>query len=214
MEIAKTKKQLLENLLQVADFAGLKNGTLNDCAKELGISQGQLEIITPNGVLSMVDFWFSLADDNMVEGLQARKSLKIREKAAFAIRARLEFLGQHKEALRNAIVLLALPSNAKQALAIGYRFADCAWRAFGDTSTDFNHYTKRTMLLGVDVATAAFYLADDSIENQETWDFLDRRIENIMQIEKAKAGIKGIVAKIPDPIPFLAKLRFGAKPMP
>lgn len=205
---------LLDAFLDNAPFNGLSNAALKAAAKEIGINQGELEIIAPDYAISIIDYWFSKADEAMVHELSIRKGLKIREKATLAVRVRLEYFSLHKEALRRAIVQLALPHNAPRSLAIGYRMADAAWRAFGDTSTDFNYYTKRTMLLGVDVATSAFFLADDSENHERTWAFLDRRIENIMQIEKAKAGFRKTKEKLPDIVPILAKLRYGAKPLP
>ncbi|KAF0187064.1 MAG: rpsU-divergently transcribed protein [Hyphomonadaceae bacterium] len=208
------KSELLFVLLDEALFGGLSAASLRKAAANIGLSKGETEIIAPNGVISMIDYWFSLADNAMVASLSASNGLKIRQKATLAIRSRLEFLRQHKEALRHSIVQLALPHNARRGVEIGYRFADAAWRAFGDTSTDFNYYSKRTILLGVDLATATFFLGDDSRDNQDTWAFLDRRIENIMQFEKAKAKLRKLKEKLPDPIPFISKLRFGARPLP
>lgn len=205
---------LLAAFLANAPFIGLNDAALKSAAKQIGLNEGQLEIIAPDGAISLIDYWFSKADEIMENELAIRKGLKIREKAALAVRVRLEYFAQNKEALRRAIVQLALPQNAARGLAIGYRMADTAWRAFGDSSTDFNYYTKRTMLLGVDVATSAYFLSDDSEGNEKTWEFLDRRIENIMQIEKAKASFRKAKEKLPDFIPILAKLRYGAKPLP
>lgn len=208
------KPLLLEKFLESAPFDGLCERSLKACAKELGLSDGQLNIIAPDGAISMIDYWFSCADDYVENTIKSRSGLKIREKATLAVRSRLEFLGQNKEALRIAISILSLPINASRAIKIGARFVDCAWRAFGDTSTDFNFYTKRAMLLGVDISTALIFLGDDSDDNEQTWAFLDRRIQNIMEIEKAKANFKKIIAKIPDPIPVLSQMRFGKRPMP
>lgn len=38
-------------------------------------------------------------------------------------------------------------------------------------------------------ATVLYWLGDDSPGHKRTWDFLDRRIEGVMQIEKLKAGV-------------------------
>jgi ubiquinone biosynthesis protein COQ9 len=35
-----------------------------------------------------------------------------------------------------------------------------------------------------------FWLGDDSIGHQATWDFLDRRVENVMQFEKLKGRMQ------------------------
>ena len=206
------KPELLKTFIEGAAFGSLSMENLELAGKEIGLSKGEVLILAPNGPISMIDYWFAQADEFMAQEIQKREGLKIREKATLAVRARLEYLGQNKEALRRAIALLALPQNAARGIKIGMRFVDAAWRAFGDKSTDFNFYTKRMTLLGVGISTAAFFLVDDSENNQETWNFLDRRIENIMQFEKAKAGFRKFTGNLPDPIPFLARLRFGAKP--
>lgn len=206
--------ELLRVFIDNAPFNGMSDNALKAAAREIGLTEGQLEIIAPCGPISLIDYWFAQADEVMMTELALRKGLKIREKAVFSVRSRLEYFAANKEALRRAIVVLALPHNAARAVKIGYRMSDCAWRAFGDTSTDFNYYTKRTMLLGVDVATSAFFLADDSENHEKTWEFLDRRIENIMHIEKTKAKVRSLKEKLPDIIPILARLRYGAKPQP
>ena len=214
VELTSKKSTLLQAFLENAAFDGFSTKGLKAAAHKIGLDYGELQILAPNGIISMIDYWFLQADDFVIATLAARKSLKIREKATLAVRSRLEFLGQHREALRHALMILALPQNLPHSLAIGYRFTDKVWRAFGDKSTDFNYYSKRTMLLAVDASTAACFLGDESEDNIETWEFLDRRIENIMQIEKAKFKFREFKAKIPDPIPLLAGLRFGKRPMP
>ena len=206
------KSELLQNFLGLSVFNGLSDQSLLMAGREMGLNEGQISIIAPNGPVSMIDYWFSLADEFMVQNLNSRQGLKIREKASLAIRSRLEYFSSNKEAFRKAIALLALPTNSLRALLIGNRFSDLAWRTFGDKSTDFNYYSKRAMLLATDIATAAYFLSDESDEHQDTWAFLDRRIENIMQIEKTKFEIKKFTANLPDPTPLLAKLRYGAKP--
>ena len=64
------------------------------------------------------------------------------------------------------------------------------WNALEDTSTDSNWYTKRATLSAVYSSTILFWLGDESLGSKDTWDFLDRRIKNVMAFEKTKAKIK------------------------
>ena len=68
--------------------------------------------------------------------------------------------------------------------------ADTIWTALGDTSRDLNWYTKRASLSAVYAATLLFWLGDDTPGQKATWDFLDRRIENVMAFEKTKARFR------------------------
>ncbi len=85
--------------------------------------------------------------------------------------------------------MLALPANAPLGLKLLYRTVDAIWYAAGDTSTDFNFYTKRATLAGVYSSTFFYWLNDRSEGSEATWSFLDRRIDNVMRFEKWKAGL-------------------------
>ena len=84
------------------------------------------------------------------------------------------------------------------------------WRIAGDTATDFNHYSKRTILLGVYVSTVLVYLDDGSEDLSETRAFLDRRIDNVMQFEKVKGSWKRSQERVPSVSRFLGRLRYPA----
>ena len=129
------------------------------------------------------------------------ESLKIREKIRAIVWKRLEIMEPGREAVRRALSILAMPQNVPT--------ADVMWRIAGDTSTDYNHYTKRLMLGGVYASTLLVWLDDQTDGWAETASFLDRRIDDVMKIEKLKADWKGqehfSVTR------FLGRLRYPAK---
>jgi ubiquinone biosynthesis protein COQ9 len=125
------------------------------------------------------------------------KAMKIRMRIAAAVRARLDALKPHKEAARRAAAMLSLPMNAPLGAKLMYRTVDAMWRAVGDTSTDFNFYTKRGILAGVYGATAMRWFTDDSEDQKATAEFLAARIENVMQFEKFKAKATEALSNFP-----------------
>ncbi|MFN5759251.1 MAG: COQ9 family protein, partial [Sphingomonadaceae bacterium] len=112
--------------------------------------------------------------------------------------------------LRRAQTWLANPLHAKQAAQLGWRAADAMWRAAGDQSVDYNHYTKRAILGSVYTATLLVFVNDDSEDWAETRAFLARRIENIMQFEKAKARWTSSPPRHFSMARFLGRLRYPA----
>jgi ubiquinone biosynthesis protein COQ9 len=84
------------------------------------------------------------------------------------------------------------------------------WRIAGDKATDFNHYSKRAILIGVYGSTTLVYLDDRSTELAETRAFLDRRIDDVMRFEKLKAGWRGNRDRLPSISRFLGRLRYPA----
>jgi ubiquinone biosynthesis protein COQ9 len=115
--------------------------------------------------------------------------LKIRERVALAVRTRLLQHAAHREALRALAAFLALPAHAGLATRCLWRTVDAMWRAIGDTATDFNYYTKRALLAGVYGSTLLVWLDDSSEGFADSFAFLDRRIADVMTIERGKARL-------------------------
>ena len=75
---------------------------------------------------------------------------------------------------------------------------------------DFNFYTKRALLSGVYSATVLYWLNDNSEDFEKTWQFLDRRIDDVMQIEKFKAQMrenKLVSGLMAGPLAFLGQIK-------
>ena len=125
--------------------------------------------------------------------------MKIREKIRALVWHRLEIMGPAREAVRRALAILAMPQNLPLALRISWRTADLMWRIAGDTSTDFNHYTKRMTLGAVYGSTLLVWLDDQSEGWSETAAFLDRRIDDVMQFEKLKARMARLIRPAAQP---------------
>jgi ubiquinone biosynthesis protein COQ9 len=149
--------------------------------------------------LSLVETFSESSDAEMETQLTKAKlaRLKVREKIALAVRTRIAILRPHKEAARRATAFLTLPPNAPTAVKLLYRTVDSIWHAIGDTSTDFNFYTKRAILAGVYSTTLMRWFNDESEDESATEAFLAARIENVMQFEKLKAGVRERAKKLP-----------------
>jgi ubiquinone biosynthesis protein COQ9 len=207
------RDRLLDAALDEAAFTGWNDGCVRRAADAAGLSAGEAMLAAPRGAIDLIDAWFDRAERAMERALiDAEAGTKVRAKATLAVRARIEAMAPYKESLRRAALILALPPNLPDAARIGWRAADRAWRAMGDPSTDFNFYSKRVILTGVHAATLAFWLQDESEGSAATWAFLDRRIENVMGIEKAKAQVNKILDNVPDPLGLLTRIRYGRQP--
>jgi len=183
---------VLEAALARAAEHGFDDALLVRAGTDSGVGAETLAQLFPQGAASLVEFYSQQSDAGM-ERLLAKQdlaSLKVRERIARAVLTRLEVLKPHKEAARRAAAFLLLPANAALGARLLYRSVDAMWHAAGDTSTDFNFYTKRAILAGVYAATMVRWLNDESAEESATRAFLDARIENVMQFEKLKAELK------------------------
>ncbi len=199
--------RILDAALPTIVFDGWTLATLENAAQSLGLTAFDVKRAFPGGVADALRLFAQRADEAMLTALAADYDLpkmKIRERIATAVMVRLRAQAPHREAVRRAAGFYALPWNAALGLHVLYDTCDAIWRAAGDTSTDYNFYTKRAMLAGVLTTTLRVWLDDESENLSETQSFLARRIENVMQIEKAKAKAKENFSKLEDWLPEFA----------
>lgn len=185
------KDRLLDAALNNVIFDGWSETAFKAAIEETGVEREVATALFPRGALDMA-IAFHLRGDAEMKARMASENLstmRYSERVAAAIRYRLEAVADHKEAVRRGTTLFALPQHAAIGSRLIWGTADAIWTALGDTSNDYNWYTKRATLSGVYGATVLFWLGDTSEGDAASWEFLDRRIENVMQFEKFKASV-------------------------
>ena len=182
------REAILQAALAHVPFDGWSAATLAAAAADSGLDAALARALFPRGGVDLALAYHRAGDRQMVQALAAEDlgALRFRDRIARAIRLRLDTAD--KELVRRGSTLFALPQNAAVGAQAIWGTADAIWTALGDTSDDLNWYSKRASLSAVYGATVLYWLGDDSTGHEATWDFLDRRIENVMQFEKAKAA--------------------------
>lgn len=182
------KKQLLDAILPHVAFDGWGEVAFRAAIAEAGVDPTLARAVCPRGALDLAVAFHKAGDAKMVSRLeQADLSvMRFRDRVAAAVRFRLEDV-MDKEAVRRGVTLFALPPHAPEGARLIWQTAGLIWETLGDTSQDLNWYTKRATLSGVYSSTVLFWLGDQSPNHHASWEFLDRRIDNVMQFEKVKA---------------------------
>ena len=194
-----------------AVFDGWTRSAVVSAAGRLEVDPAQARLAVPKDKAGMVDLYIQGVDRALAEQLPPKTlaAMKIRERIRALVWKRLEIMEPAREAVRSALSILAMPQNVPLGLRIGWRTADRMWRLAGDTSTDFNHYTKRMTLGAVYGSTLLVWLDDKSEGWSETAAFLDRRIDDVMKFEKLKAEWRG--AERFSLTRFLGRLRYPVR---
>jgi ubiquinone biosynthesis protein COQ9 len=192
-----------------AVFDGWSRAAVDSAADQLGVDRAQARLALPKTQAGMVDVYIQGVDRALQEHFTPKRlaRMKIRDKIRALVWKRIEIMAPAREAVRRGLAILAMPQNLPLAMRIGWRTSDLMWRIAGDTSTDFNHYTKRMTLGGVYASTLLAWLDDDSDKWSETSAFLDRRIDDVMKIEKWKAEWRGSEQHV-SVSRFLGRLRY------
>jgi ubiquinone biosynthesis protein COQ9 len=209
MEPQQAKDALLAAILPDVPFDGWTDAALARAAERVGLESAELRSLCPGGVRDLVAWFSHWADRETMRALEARDlgALKVRERIATGVQTRLAVLAPHREAVRRALALLSAPQNLALGARLLYEAVDAIWYAAGDTATDFNFYTKRALLAGVYGATTLYWLDDRSPESANTFNFLDRRLNDIMTIPRVTEHIRAWVPRLPDPFLFFRLAR-------
>jgi ubiquinone biosynthesis protein COQ9 len=161
---------------------------------DLGEDPVAAEWLFPRGPVGAIEVWCDLADREM-EALAAAegdlRDLRIPDRIRRLVVIRLTQATPHKEALRRALGVLALPWNAPVAARTAARTVSAMWYAAGDTSADFSWYTRRATLAGVYSATLGYWLQDDDLDMTATLAFLDRRLADLARLQRRRRGPGG-----------------------
>lgn len=185
------KARLLDAAMIHVAFDGWTETTFRAAAQDADLTLSQARAIYPRGALDLAVAYHEAGDKAMLARLATAPmgDMRFRDKIATAVRFRLE-AAEDKEAVRRGATLFALPMNSAEGARLIWGTADAIWTALGDRSEDVNWYTKRATLSAVYSSTVLFWLGDDSPEHHRTWDFLDRRIEDVMRFEKVKSRVQ------------------------
>ncbi|CAN5189272.1 COQ9 family protein [soil metagenome] len=203
------EQSVLDAALRLAPALGWNGRLVRAACKENGLSEGDQELLLPNGARDLAALLSRRHDARALETLKATPAatLKMRERIAAAVSARMEAGAADLEATRRCAGFLALPTNADLGLSLAWESADVLWRWAGDTATDWNHYSKRTILSGILIPalTMRWFDGKDAADA-----FATARIENVMAFEKWKAG-KDFEAPLKRITDTLSRLRYGTK---
>ena len=202
------RTEILQTLLEQFPFQGWTQTNLQNISRDLGHSDRLLIRLFPNGLRDVIDGQADLLDRKMLKTIdpQELKTIPIRNKISKLVFARISAMSSCREASSRLFPLLYTPQYLPTGTKILWRTVDLMWRTVGDTSTDFNYYSKRSLLAGVYCSTLLCWLTDDSDNYSQTESFLDRRIANVMSLQKIKPRVKDHFPGILRPLSSLREL--------
>ncbi len=200
---------LIEAMLPDAAFDGWSRPALRAAARRIGASFDEAAALFPGGPADLVAGFSRWADHRMLDRLETLplEPLRVSERVALAIGARLDIIAPWREAVRRALAVLALPQNAPLAVRLLYETVDGVWYAAGDAATDFSFYSKRLTLAAIYAATVLYWLEDRSPGFADTRAFVDKRLADVARIGRARRDLAAAIDRLPNPLRLLRPLR-------
>jgi len=211
MSLEKIKRKFLIEVLKELPFSDWDSQLFHQAEKKAGMAKNQHVLFYPAGITDIVKEYEEYADELMLGRLANAKidnNTKIRDKIKLAVKFRID------NGLKNSKLILAKtrdyylksPNRLTEFLKNSWNSVDKMWYFAGDTSTDYNYYTKRSLLFSVYNSTVLYYLQNDSEGNQNTWNFLENRINDVLKIGSFKKHLN--ISSICDNLPFVRQFKY------
>ncbi len=184
------RERLLDAILPHVVFDGWSDASFRAALRDSGIDPALARVCCPHGAADLVVAFHRRGDRALAEHVARHGAVgkRYRDRIAGLVRKRIELIDD-REAARRAAAHFALPHNAPEGVRLIWGTADLIWRLLDDSSDDINWYSKRATLSAVYSTTFLHWIGDESPGNADTWDFLDRRIEEVMRFENLKARL-------------------------
>ena len=178
----------LDAMLKLVPERGWTFSALRAGLAVSGGDERDATLLFPGGAMDMIEAFCDLADRRMEQAAAASgvAALRVSQRVREILVLRLRQNAVHREAIRRAMALLALPRHAGVAARTLARTVDAVWHSAGDRSADLNWYSKRALLAAVYGATLLFWLRDTSEDDADTLAFLDRRLEGVARIGRMR----------------------------
>ncbi|MBC7953596.1 MAG: COQ9 family protein [Rhodospirillaceae bacterium] len=201
MEFQQIRDRLVLAALPHVVFDGWSTKALTQAARDEGLDPTLAERAFLGGPVDAVEHFSDLADRMMAEDLALvdMTTLRVPDRVYLAIEARLKRWAPHREAVRRAMAVLALPPHGTVAMQITFRTVDAIWHLAGDSSNDFSWYTRRATLAAVFSATVLCWLDDESEDGADTWAFLRRRLADVGRITSTRKRVAAWLKTLPKP---------------
>ena len=200
-ERSEERDAAVDAVLAHVPFDGWTATALRRAMAETGQHADDADLLFPGGAAALIAAYCDLADRRMAEDAAALDlpSRRLGDRVRTIIALRLARARPHKEAVRRALSVLALPQNAATAATCTARTMDAIWHAAGDRAADFSWYTKRASLAAIYSATLLFWLRDQSVDDAATLAFLDRRLADLARVGKLRRRASDIARRFTPP---------------
>lgn len=173
---------ILDSLLTQKHFPGWKTSIANTIAEELNLN---IRFNNKSELLAAYNLYIENLLFQNISELSIPNS-RTSEKVKIALEVRIDILNQWKDAEIEAIRSFDLSDQLKYTASL----SDKIWKWAGDTSTDYNFYTKRLILGGIIITSQIFWLEDSSNYSEHTKEFIQNRIDETAIIGTIKKEIK------------------------
>ena len=182
---------------------GLNFDTFHTLALKHNLNINEINLLFPNGNKDLVDY--SLEQLN-IDLNQYCKSidlirLPVHKRVRKILLSKIEIMNKEKKFYKKIFLSYLLPNKTISLSKQLYKSIDQIWYLAGDTSVDFNFYTKRLILGGIYSRVILFFFNNNN--QRELENLLDLNLKRVARIPELKSKVNIIKEYFPKVIKFV-----------
>jgi len=188
---------LLKKRLEVLKFAkifisekGFSKNSLESISKKYGLDINETELLFPEGNIDLIKFTLEQLNNELEE--YCRKidliRLPVHKRIKKVLLSKIFLMNKNKLFYRGIFLNLLIPKKNFSLSKQLYNSVDQIWFIAGDSSTDFNFYTKRLILSVIYSRIMLFFFNNNNQDELEN--ILDENLQRVSKIPEIKSKLK------------------------
>jgi len=197
-------KYLLKKRLEFLNYAkkhiannGLKQSTFKDISNKYKLDLNETELLFPEGNVDLVKFALEKLNSDLEEYCKKIDLIRLptHKRIKKVLLSKIFLMNRDKIFYKTIFLNLLIPKKYLSLPKQLYNSVDQIWFIAGDSSVDFNFYTKRLILSGIYSRIMLFFFNNDDQVGLEK--ILDEDLKRVSKIPEIKSKFKVFKEYIP-----------------
>ena len=169
---------------------GLNKNSLENISKRYGLDINQIELLFPEGNIDLIKFTLEQLNKELEEYCKKIDLIRlpVHKRIKKVLLSKISLMNKNKLFYRSIFLNLLIPKKNFSLSSQLYNSVDQLWFIAGDSSTDFNFYTKRLILSGIYSRVMLFFFNNNNQEELEN--ILDESLKRVSKIPEIKSKLK------------------------
>ena len=188
--LLKKRQVVLRFAKEFVSENGLTKNCLENISKKYGLNTDETDLLFPQGNIDLIKFALEQLNNDLevycrqIDLIRLPIHKRIRE----VLLSKISLMNKDKLFYRSIFLNLLIPKKNFSLSSQLYNSVDQLWFIAGDSSTDFNFYTKRLILSGIYSRVMLFFFNNNNQEELEN--ILDESLKRVSKIPEIKSKLK------------------------
>ena len=188
--LLKKRQVVLRFAKEFVSEKGLTKNCLENISKKYGLNTDETDLLFPQGNIDLIKFALEQLNNDLE--VYCRQidliRLPIHKRIRKVLLSKISLMNKDKPFYRSIFLNLLIPKKNFSLSSQLYNSVDQLWFIAGDSSTDFNFYTKRLILSGIYSRVMLFFFNNNNQEELEN--ILDESLKRVSKIPEIKSKLK------------------------